>query len=129
MRETSASKPLLTHRKPIRRRQNRRRAILPGSAWKVSYLLSMWRPVWRRRDSHSGFLTERENLADDERSAVRPRLDVDCYFFRYFLTSKAPKAATIPSLRRCLPASPAWRAGRTDKRGYRNTGRNKAAKV
>jgi hypothetical protein len=32
MRETSASKPLLTHRKPIRRRQNRRRAILPGSA-------------------------------------------------------------------------------------------------
>src|SRR5215470_3249770 len=51
MRETSASKPLLTHRKPIRRRQNRRRAILPGSAWKVSYLLSMLRPVWRRRDS------------------------------------------------------------------------------
>src|SRR5215471_16832867 len=34
MRETSASEPLLTHRKPIRRRQNRRRAILPGSAWK-----------------------------------------------------------------------------------------------
>src|SRR5215470_12569338 len=65
MRETSASKPLLTHRKPIRRRQNRRRAILPGSAWKVSYLLSMWRPGWRRRDSHSGFRTERENLAGD----------------------------------------------------------------
>src|ERR1700745_955723 len=65
MRETSASKPLLTHRKPIRRRQNRRRAILPGSAWKASYLLSMWRPVWRRRDSHSGFRTERENLAGD----------------------------------------------------------------
>ena len=37
----------------------------PGSAWKVSYLLSMWRPVWRRRDSHSGFRTERENLAGD----------------------------------------------------------------
>src|SRR5215469_10392081 len=65
MRETSASKPLLTHRKPIRRRQNRRRAILPGSAWKVSYLLSMRRPVWKRRDSHSGFRTERENLAGD----------------------------------------------------------------
>ena len=29
------------------------------------YLLSMWRPVWRRRDSHSGFRTERENLAGD----------------------------------------------------------------
>src|SRR5438067_13367376 len=65
MRETSASKPLLTHRKPIRRSQNRRRAILPGLAWKVSYLLSMWRPVWRRRDSHLGFRTERENLAGD----------------------------------------------------------------
>ena len=31
----------------------------------MSYLLSMWRPVWRRRDSHSGFRTERENLAGD----------------------------------------------------------------
>ena len=30
-----------------------------------TYLLSMWRPVWRRRDSHSGFCTERENLTDD----------------------------------------------------------------
>ena len=27
-----------------------------------AYLLSMWRPVWRRRDSHSGFRTELENL-------------------------------------------------------------------
>ena len=33
---------LLTRRKRIRRHQNRRRAILPGSAWKVPYLLSMW---------------------------------------------------------------------------------------
>ena len=65
MRETSASEPLLTHRKEIRRRQNRRRAILPGRAWKVAYLLSMWRPVWRRRDSHSGFRTELENLIGD----------------------------------------------------------------
>jgi hypothetical protein len=31
----------------------------------VSYLLSMWRPVWRRRDSHSGFRTELENLSGD----------------------------------------------------------------
>ena len=31
----------------------------------MSYLLSMRRPVWRRRDSHSGFRTERENLAGD----------------------------------------------------------------
>ena len=34
-------------------------------AWKVSYLLSMRRPVWRRRDSHSGFRTELENLIGD----------------------------------------------------------------
>jgi len=31
----------------------------------VSYLLSMWRPVWRRRDSHSGSRTELENLIGD----------------------------------------------------------------
>src|SRR6516225_2279590 len=73
MRETSASKPLLTHRKPIRRRQNRRRAILPGSAWRVSYLLSMWCPVWSRRDSHSGFRTERENLARDAQGKYTSR--------------------------------------------------------
>src|SRR5713101_8260450 len=30
-----------------------------------AYLLSMWRPVWRRRDSHSGFRTELENLIGD----------------------------------------------------------------
>ena len=31
----------------------------------MSYLLSMRRPVWRRRDSHSGFRTELENLIGD----------------------------------------------------------------
>jgi len=65
MRETNASEPLMTHRKLLRRRQNRRRANLPGSAWKAAYLLSMWRPVWRRRDSHLGFRTELENLDGD----------------------------------------------------------------
>ena len=30
-----------------------------------AYVLSMWRPVWRRRDSHSGFRTELENLIGD----------------------------------------------------------------
>src|SRR6516165_6060444 len=65
MRETSASKPLLTHRKRIRRRQNRRRASLPGTAWKIAYLLSMRRPVCRKRDSHAGFRTELENLIGD----------------------------------------------------------------
>ena len=30
-----------------------------------TYLLSMRRPVWRRRDSHSGFRTELESLIGD----------------------------------------------------------------
>src|SRR5215469_1075813 len=65
MRETSVSEPLLTHRKRIRRRQNRRRTSLPGTAWKIAYLLSMRRPVCRRRDSHSGFRMELETLVGD----------------------------------------------------------------
>ena len=31
----------------------------------MSYLLPMRRPAWRRRDSHSGFRTELENLIGD----------------------------------------------------------------
>ena len=31
----------------------------------ATYLLAMWCPVCRRRDSHSGSYTERENLAGD----------------------------------------------------------------
>src|ERR1700741_4898585 len=38
---------------------------VPGRAWRISYLLAMRRPVYRRCDSHSGFLTELENLAGD----------------------------------------------------------------
>src|SRR5262245_20811589 len=36
-----------------------------GKAWRISYLLAMRRPVYRRRDSHSGSLTELGNLAGD----------------------------------------------------------------
>jgi hypothetical protein len=32
-----------------------------------AYLLAMWCPVWRRRGSHSGSYTERENLAGDDK--------------------------------------------------------------
>jgi hypothetical protein len=31
----------------------------------ATYLLAMQCPVYKRRDSHSGFRTERENLAGD----------------------------------------------------------------
>jgi|SRR5271157_2459070 len=65
MRETSASKPLLTHRKRIDDVKTGGVPIFREGTWKVSYLLSMWRPVWRRRDSHSGFRTELENLIGD----------------------------------------------------------------
>src|ERR1700686_2463001 len=46
LREASASEPLMTCRKRIRRCQNRGGATPPGSAWKLSYLLSMRRPIW-----------------------------------------------------------------------------------
>ena len=55
----------------------------------MTYLLSMWRPVWRRRDSHSGFRTELENLSGDAKGKAqvaptsrpkvpRRRLGADC---------------------------------------------------
>jgi hypothetical protein len=36
-----------------------------GISMEGTYLLSMWCPVWRRRDSHSGFRTELESLIGD----------------------------------------------------------------
>ena len=36
-----------------------------GKSMEDTYLLTMWCPVFRRRDSYLGFRTELENLADD----------------------------------------------------------------
>jgi hypothetical protein len=36
-----------------------------------TYLLAIRCPVYRRRDSHSGFCTELENLADDAREEAQ----------------------------------------------------------
>jgi len=36
-----------------------------GISMEGTYLLSMWCPVWRRRDCHSGFRTELESLIGD----------------------------------------------------------------
>ena len=55
----------MKHRKAFRRHQNRSFHPVPGRTWKVSYLLSMWCPVCRRRDSDSGSRAELENLAGD----------------------------------------------------------------
>jgi hypothetical protein len=54
-----------------------------------TYLLAMWCPVYRRRDSHPGFRTELETLAGDAKgkgtsgSTARPKvpmrqLGADC---------------------------------------------------
>ena len=39
--------------------------MLREAAWQVTYLLAMRCPVYRRRDSNSGFRTELENLVGD----------------------------------------------------------------
>src|SRR5262249_25147830 len=69
MRETSASEPSMKHRKAfddvetgvftlLRKKKEKK-------AWRISYLPAMRRPVYGRRDSHSGSLTELGNLAGD----------------------------------------------------------------
>ena len=45
--------------------QNRDLHLVPGTAWKVTYLLAMWGPVYRRHDSYLGFRTELENRVGD----------------------------------------------------------------
>src|SRR5215217_7601440 len=64
MRETSASEPLMTHRKaPTASKPGSH--YCPGKSVAGTCLLAMRCPVWRRRDSHLGSCTELENLADD----------------------------------------------------------------
>ena len=45
--------------------QNRNLHPVPGTAWKVTYLLAMWGPVYRRHDSYLGFRMELENRVGD----------------------------------------------------------------
>src|SRR5215510_9043094 len=65
MRETSASEPSMKHRKALDDVKTGVFTLLREKAWRISYLLAMRRPVYRRRDSHSGSLTELGNLAGD----------------------------------------------------------------
>src|SRR6266478_1592859 len=45
--------------------QNRDLHLVPGTAWKVTYVLAMRGPVYRRHDSYLGFRTELENRIGD----------------------------------------------------------------
>src|SRR3984957_17176414 len=69
LREASASKPLMTCRKRIRRCQNRGVAIPSGSAWGCLRRPKR-HPAWRRREAQPGFCTERENLCSDAKGEV-----------------------------------------------------------
>ena len=65
MRETSANEPLMTHRNFSDDIETGERPC-PGNSMAETYVLAMWCPVYRRRDSHSGFRAELENLVGDD---------------------------------------------------------------
>ena len=64
MRETSANELLMTHRNSSDDIETRE-GDCPGMSMAETYSLAMRCPVYRRRESHSGFCTELENLASD----------------------------------------------------------------
>ena len=73
MRETSANELLRTHRNSSDDIETGER-LCPGSSMAETYVLAMWCPVYRRRDSHLGFRTELENLVGDaKRKGTRSR--------------------------------------------------------
>jgi hypothetical protein len=66
IREMSANDPLMMkHRKAEEDTQNRDLHLVPGTAWKVTYLLAMRGPVYRRHESYLGFRAELENRVGD----------------------------------------------------------------
>ena len=70
----------MKHRNDPRWHQNRSLPRALGIAWKTTYLLAMRCPVFRRRNSNSGFRTELENLVGDAKgkgtsgSPMRPKV-------------------------------------------------------
>jgi hypothetical protein len=54
--------------------------LCPGNSMAETYVLAMWCPVYRRRESRPGFRTELENLAGDDKgkgasgSPARPKV-------------------------------------------------------
>ena len=78
--ETSATKPLLMHRNRSTGGIKTGAPPLSGKSMVVTYLLAMWCPVYRRRDSHPGSSTELENLVGGDKgkgtsgSPARPKV-------------------------------------------------------
>jgi hypothetical protein len=72
MREARVNQPLITHRNSSDDIETGER-LCPGNSMAATCLLAVWRPVYRRRDSHSGFRAELENLVGDGKGKVRKR--------------------------------------------------------
>src|SRR5215467_14720330 len=78
--ETSATEPLLRHRNRSTGGIKTGAPPLSGKSMVVTYLLAMWCPVYRRRDSHPGSSTELENLVGGDKgkgtsgSPARPKV-------------------------------------------------------
>src|SRR5688572_19401637 len=52
----------MTHRNRTRMTSKPESPACSGNSMEETYLLTMWCPMYRRRDSHLGFRTELENL-------------------------------------------------------------------
>src|SRR5215467_7197174 len=63
MREPSASELLKTHLEALHDIKTGTGTPFPGKSMVDTYLPTMRCPVYRQRESHSGFRTELENLA------------------------------------------------------------------
>ena len=80
MREPSASELLKTHREALHDIKTGTGTPFPGKSMVDTYLPTMRCPVYRQRESHSGFRTELENLAGDGKGkgasggTVRPKV-------------------------------------------------------
>ena len=65
MREPSASELLKTHREALHDIKTGTGTPFPGKSMVDTYLPTMRCPVYRQRESHSGFRMELENLVGD----------------------------------------------------------------
>ena len=65
IRETNANEALMTHRNTTLTTSKPEMPATSGKSTAVTYLLAARCPVYRSRDSNSGFRTELENLVGD----------------------------------------------------------------
>jgi hypothetical protein len=80
IRETNANEALMTHRNTTWTTSKPEMPPTSGKSTAVTYLLAVRCPVYRSRDSNSGFRTELENLVGDAKgkgtsgSPMRPKV-------------------------------------------------------